>query len=172
MKRSALIVCALVIATQAHAGGVFELVPAQPGPYFAGKAVSVEVWLHNEESFGVDLRLVALDVQGLRQRLFAGGDFQTSGGVTVNHVAKLSGGSWIPLDTGTEGPVYALRPCTFNGGTTLYAGRYVDGVSDWEGAVHRLEAGWWTEIGRFGLGRVLSLFCANDGAQNQLYAGG
>ena len=163
----------LGMARVANAGGVLELVPSGSGPYYLGQSVGVEVWLHNEESFGVDLRLVALDVQGLRQRLFAGGDFQTSGGVTVNHIAKFSGGSWTAIDQGLEGPVYALHTCTLNGGTTLYVGGKVWGVSDWEATVNRLEAGWWTEIGRSPEGSVRSLFCWDNGASgNRLVAGG
>jgi hypothetical protein len=173
MRSGILALFVLALPAKAEAGGVLELVPGQAGPYSPGQAVSVDVWLHNGESFGVDLRLVALDVQGLRQRLFAGGDFQTSGGVTVNHVAKFTGGSWTAIDQGLGGPVYALQPCALNSGTTLYVGGKVWGVSDWEATVNRLEAGWWTEIGRSPEGSVRSLFCWDNGASgNRLVAGG
>jgi len=173
MRLGILALFVLALPAKAEAGGVLELVPGQAGPYSPGQAVSVDVWLHNGESFGVDLRLVALDVQGLRQRLFAGGDFQTSGGVTVNHVAKFTGGSWTAIDQGLGGPVYALQPCALNSGTTLYVGGKVWGVSDWEATVNRLEAGWWTEIGRSPEGSVRSLFCWDNGASgNRLVAGG
>jgi hypothetical protein len=172
MKREILILLTAGIAAQANAGGVFELVAVEPGPYVAGQTVTVEVWLHNEETFGIDLRLVGLDIQGLRARLFAGGDFVNSSGTMVNHVAKLSGGSWTPLDTGLDGPVFALQSCTVGLGTTLYAGGRVWGATDWEATVNRLEAGWWTEIGRGSSGRTLSFLFLNDASGDWLNAGG
>lgn len=173
MKRKMFALMMLGVAARADAGAVLELVPDQAGPYSPGQAVGVEVWMHNEEAFAIDLRLVILDFQGLRQRLFAGGDFVTSGGVTVNHVAKFTGGSWTAIDQGMEGSVYSLQACTLNGGTTLYAGGYVyPGMGDWDAVVHRMEAGWWTEIGRAPSNRVLSLACWNDGTGSKLYAGG
>ena len=172
VHRSALVFCVLVKATLAQGGGVFELLPAEPGPYFAGQALTVEVWLHNEEAFGIDLRLLGLDIQGLRGRLFAGGEFVSSGGTTVNHVAKLSGGSWTPLDVGLPGPVFGLGSCSVGLGNTLYTGGQVWGVSDWEATVNRLEAGWWTEIGHGTWGRALSFLCLNDGSGQWLYTGG
>ncbi len=172
MKRKTIALIMLGAAARVDAGAAFELLPDQAGPYSPGQSVSVEVWLHNEESFDFDLRLLALDVHGLRARLFAGGDFLTSDDVTVNHVAKLSGGSWMAIDAGLEGPVYALESCSLNGGTTLYAGGKVWGVSDFEATVYRLETGWWSEIGRASSDRVLSLGCWNEGSGNRLYAGG
>lgn len=164
----------LAFATRTNAGGVLELVPDKVGPHAPGQAVGVEVWLHNEEAFSIDLRLIALDIQGLRDRLFAGGDFLTSGGVTVNHVAKLSGGAWTPLEEGLAGPVLALAPCSVGLGTTLYAGGHVWNGNNFEATVNRMEygGGWWTEIGRDTSGRTLSLLCANDGPGQGLYAGG
>ncbi len=177
MKRRLFAVAMLGWTVQAYAGGVLELVPGQPGPYLPGQSVSVEVWLHNEEAFDIDLRLVALDIQGLRSRLFAGGAFLTSGGVTVNHVAKLSGDSWVPLDDGLDGPVYALQACPLNGGTTLYAGGESPNPNqqyDWDATVHRMEygGGRWSEIGRGADYRMLSFLCASDGSDQWMYAGG
>lgn len=50
--------------------------------------------------------------------LYAGGEFITAGGVTVNHIAKRDGTSWSPLGSGVNGGVPALT--FFNG--ELYAG--------------------------------------------------
>jgi len=172
MKRKMIPLIILGVAARVDAGAVLELVPGQESPYVPGQSVWVEVWLHNKEAFGIDLRFVALDIQGLRARLFAGGDFLTSAGVTVNHVAKLTGGSWMGIDAGVDGPVYAVEACSLNGGTTLYAGGGVWGVGDFEATVRRLEVGWWSEIGRASENRVLSLACWDDGSGNRLYAGG
>ncbi len=164
---------ALGMAARADAGAVLELMPGQAGPYSPGQTVSVDVWLHNQEPIDIDLRLVILEFTGLRDRLFAGGEFTSSGGVPVNHVAMLSGGaSGTSLQApGTDAPVFALQSCMLNGGTALYAGGRVNSTGGWKGTVHRLEPGWWTEIGRLGE-RILSLFCTSNGVQNQLYAGG
>src|SRR3990167_7030801 len=125
MRRTLVALTLLGAVARALAGGVFELMPSQPGPYVAGQVVTAEVWLHNEETFGIDLRLLGLDIQGLRGRLFAGGEFINSGGTTVNHVAKLSGELWTPLDVGLPGPVFGLGSCSVGLGTTLYTGGHV-----------------------------------------------
>jgi len=174
MKRRMFTLMVLGVAARADAGAVLELVPDQVGPYSPGQSVGVEVWMHNQEAFAIDLRLVILDIQGLLPRLFAGGEFINSGGVTVNHVAKFTGGAWTAIDQGVDSSVYALGTCTLNGGTTLYAGGR-EYMANWQSqaTVHRMEAGWWTEIGRAADGhRVLSLSCWNDGGDNQLIAGG
>jgi len=172
MKRNVLGMMVLGMAAQARAGAVLELVPDQAGPYLPGQAVGVEVWMHNQEAFAIDLRLVILDVQGLLPRLYAGGDFVTSGGVTVNHVAKFTGGAWTAIDQGVDSSVHTLGTCTLNGGTTLYAGGVTWGMNNYEAKVHRMEAGWWTELQRFGLGHVDSLLCAKIGSGAELFVGG
>ncbi len=172
MKQRLFVLFVLGVAAHANAGAVIELVPNDPGPYFPGESVSVEVWLHNGDAVGRDLRLVGLDVRGLRDRLCAGGDFAASGTDTVNHVAKLSGGSWVPLGPGTEGPVYALEACTYGVADALYVGGRIWGAFDWEATVNGWDGHAWSEVGRASSGRVLSLLCWNDGSGDQLYAGG
>ncbi len=51
------------------------------------------------------VRALAMDSNG---NLYAGGDFTTAGGTTVNKIAKWNGTSWSALGTGTSGSVYAL----------------------------------------------------------------
>ena len=59
--RFAVIAGLLGVAPVAHAGAIVELVPDDPGPYYGGESVTVDVWLHNEELFDVGLKLVQLD---------------------------------------------------------------------------------------------------------------
>ena len=67
---------------------------------------------------GMDDVVYALATDSLGN-LYAGGDFHTAGGVTVNHVAKWNGSAWSALSTGTDSTVYAL---TIDGSNNLYAG--------------------------------------------------
>ncbi len=40
--------------------------------------------------------------------LYAGGDFERSGGALVSHIARFDGANWVPVGGGTDGPVLAL----------------------------------------------------------------
>ena len=51
------------------------------------------------------VKSLAIDDSGA---LYAGGDFTTAGGVTVNNIAKWDGSAWSALGTGTAGGVCAL----------------------------------------------------------------
>ena len=51
--------------------------------------------------------------------LYAGGDFTTAGGVTVNYIAQWNGSAWSPLGSGVDSSVYAL---SVDGSGHLYAG--------------------------------------------------
>ena len=44
-------------------------------------------------------------------RLAAGGEFDTAGGVSANGIAAWDGSSWAPLGTGMDHYVYALTVC-------------------------------------------------------------
>ena len=67
-----------------------------------------------------DVRALAYGPDGT---LYAGGDFETMGGVTVNGIAKWDGTSWLALgtglNTGTNGNVLAIA---FDSAGNLYAG--------------------------------------------------
>ncbi|MGB2988207.1 MAG: PEP-CTERM sorting domain-containing protein [Phycisphaerae bacterium] len=51
----------LGIASIARAGAVLDLVPDDPSPYYGGESLTVDFWLHNEESFNVALNFLRLD---------------------------------------------------------------------------------------------------------------
>ncbi len=173
MKHRLFVLVVLGVAAHANAGAVIELVPDDPGPFFPGQVVSVEVWLHNDDAVGHDLRLVALDVRALRERLLAGGDFTTSGAATVDHVAKLSADSWVPVGGGMDGPVYALASLPGGSPPNLFAGGLFDtaggqsalNIAQWNGYA-------WSEVGGGTPGRVHSLLSWDDGTGTALYLAG
>ena len=48
------------------------------------------------------------DGQGGGPAVYAGGSFTTGGDVALNHIGKLQGNTWVPLDSGTDRWVFAL----------------------------------------------------------------
>ncbi len=101
--------------------------------------------------------------------LYAGGDFTTAGGLTVNRVAKwnAASGSWTNLGSGMNGSVRAL----LHDGTNLYAGgtfTTAGGVTANRVAKWNAASGTWTNMGGGMNGSVYAL--AHDGTN--LYAGG
>ena len=86
MVGSSVILFALVVFPfMVRAGGIVELVPGEPGPYSRGESVTVEVWLHNEDAVGYDLRLVGLDLDDAAPLVLAGGIFTHGGGVGIDY---------------------------------------------------------------------------------------
>ncbi|MGB2988205.1 MAG: hypothetical protein WBE26_20240 [Phycisphaerae bacterium] len=49
------------VASAAHAGAVVELVPDDPGPYYGGESLTVDVWLNSAVSFDAPLIRVQFD---------------------------------------------------------------------------------------------------------------
>ena len=111
---------------------------------------------------------------GAGQRLFAGGSFQSAGGVTCSNVASFDGTSWSALSTDTDGAVIALSGFDDGSGRALYAGGLftrIGGVQashigKWDGTA-------WQPVGG-GLdgSAVSSLVVFDDGAGSALYAAG
>lgn len=106
---------------------------------------------------------LALDNAG---NIYAGGSFQESGGLSLNHVAWWNGSSWQQLGTGLDYSVYALAYDTTN--EKLYAAGYdysynpsFVGVSVWDGIS-------WQPLGTEPTGGVYALQISADGT---LYAG-
>jgi len=69
-----------------------------------------------QAGMGGSVNAVAIDSSG---NLYAGGEFPTAGGTTVNNIAKWNGTSWSALGTGTNGEVDALA---IDSSGNLYAG--------------------------------------------------
>jgi len=119
---------------------------------------------------------------GSSAALYAGGDFfETTGGLTVNHIAKWDGSDWSalsgPWETGTSGMVEALAVFDDGTGPALYAGGSfttaggvtVNNVARWNGSA------WSSLTGPSGTGtsgRVYALQAFDDGVVPALYVGG
>jgi hypothetical protein len=98
--------------------------------------------------------------------LYAGGDFATAGGVTVNNVARWDGAAWNALGSGANNTVWALA---VDASGNLYAGgdfTQIGGVTanhiaKWNGAV-------WSALGS-GLDAAVYALAVDGG---MVYAGG
>lgn len=111
-----------------------------------------------------DVRALAYAPDGT---LYAGGDFDVMGGVTVNGIAQWNGSSWSALGAGTNGSVLALAfdssgNLYVGGDFTLAGGITARGIARWNGSS-------WSTVGTTGTnGPVFDLeFIGTD-----LYAGG
>jgi len=124
--------------------------------------------------------LAAYD-NGNGEALYAGGWFDSAGGVVVNGIAKWDGASWSalsgPSESGVDGSVYALAMYDDGSGDALYAGGYfttaggvsVIGIAKWDG-VSWSDLGWNARPGVSGGVGVLAVY--DDGSGAALHAGG
>ena len=97
-------------------GGMFGLLY---GPYSPGVVRWDGSQLHTvgcgfeydcvDTLFGGGLGVPVRDLEQWNGSLFAGGDFDQSLNVYVNHVARWEDPLWQPLQDGLDGPVYSLR---------------------------------------------------------------
>ncbi|GAG09360.1 unnamed protein product, partial [marine sediment metagenome] len=122
-------------------------------------------------------RVSALSVfdDGTRPALYAGGQFQTAGGIDASDIARWDGSVWSAVDSGIGGHVMALT--SFQSGSTplLYVGGEFHHVGD-RAAVHIAQ---WdgTTFSSLGGGNGLSnaihdMTVFDDGNGPALYAGG
>lgn len=100
--------------------------------------------------------------------VYAGGDFTVDGGAgttTYNHVAKLSGSSFIPLGSGVNSNVYSMveHIPVSNGGWVLYAG-----TDNFSAPISKYEGGTWGTMSGISGGYVYAL----ASYYGYLYAGG
>jgi len=117
--------------------------------------------------------LVAFD-DGGGAALYAGGDFTTADGITVNRVARWDGDRWSPLGAGIgDGAVFSLAVFDDGSGAALYAagnftaagGVAVNSIAKWDGRT-------WSPLGTGVDGAVRALAVFDDGGGPALYAGG
>jgi hypothetical protein len=161
-----------VLGSDLYAGGYFTTADGNPANYVAkwnGSSWSaLGSGISGPGSPMVGVRVSALAAFG--SDLYAGGDFATAGGITVNNIARWNGGGWFALGSGVDGGVYALAVS----GTDLYAGGNFRtatnsgnapitawGVAKWNGSS-------WSALGSGTVGSVWAL--ATSGTN--LYAGG
>jgi hypothetical protein len=108
--------------------------------------------------------------------LYAGGRFFSTGGPTLNNIAKWNGSSWTPLGSGTSGnfsDVSDLAVFDDGSGPALYAGGFfttaggvtVDRIAKWNGSS-------WSGVGGGMDDYVQALTVHDDGSGSALYAAG
>ena len=105
-------------------------------------------------------------------KLFAGGSFQSAGGVTVNNLARWNGSSWAPITNGVNTAVDALTVFDDGGGPALYAAGYfttagalpANRIARWSGSS-------WEALGSGLDDDTLDLAVFDDGSGPALYAG-
>ncbi len=118
---------------------------------------------------------------GTGEALYAGGEFNTAGGVTVNFIARWNGTEWSalsgPSGTGVNDVVRTLVVHDDGGGEALYVGGSfttaggidVNRIAKWDGAEWSALSG---PSGTGMSGPVLDLAVYDDGGGEALYAGG
>ncbi len=126
---------------------------------------------------GVSALAVFDDGAGGGPALYAGGDFVTAGGATVNRIAKWDGATWSALGDGMSSTVWSLTvfddgsgsgPALYAGGVFATAGGVtVNRIARWDGAA-------WSGVGSGMDSRVAALTVFDDGSGGgpSLYAGG
>jgi hypothetical protein len=128
---------------------------------------------------GGGVRCFAVWNDGTGDALYAGGGFNSIGGVPCNNVAKWNGTTWSPLGSGVAsvsnpavqallalpGPYPGLPSYLIAGGLFIQAGGVgAQGIAAWDGAS-------WSSMGST-IGAALSLALFDDGAGARIYAGG
>ena len=123
-------------------------------------------------SFGVSA-LTTFD-DGSGPALYAGGDFVTAAGVTVNRIARWDGSSWSALGNGVNLWVFALTVFDDGSGPALFAAGAFDESSGIEtNHIAKWQHSSWTGLGESGIGGpVNALETFDDGRGRALYAGG
>jgi hypothetical protein len=132
-------------------------------------------WSPIGNSGGMNGAVHALTVfdDGAGPALFAGGEFTTAGGVSVNFIAKWNGASWSPLSNGVDSTVHSLAVFDDGTGSALFAGgtfATAGGVSasriaKWDGAS-------WSPTGNGADSAVRALAVFDDGKGPALFTGG
>jgi hypothetical protein len=105
--------------------------------------------------------------------LYAGGWFETAGGLGVNEVARWDGSSWSALGSGLNNAVFAVAEYDDGSGTALYAGgsfhaaggSAMSRITKWDGTE-------WSALGSGVNDTVFALEVWDDGGGPALYAGG
>lgn len=124
---------------------------------------------------GMVRALTVFDDGSSAPALYAGGDFATAGGQTVNRIAKWDGSSWMPLGSGMNQWVSALAVFDDGSGPALYAGGGFDMAGDVPANhIARWDGSEWSPLGSGVDGAVFALAVFDDGSGSgpALYAAG
>lgn len=125
------------------------------------------------ETFESIVETLAVFDDGEGSALYAGGFFETAGGVIVNNIAKWDGSSWSELGGGVDFRASAMAvfddgtgPALFVGGEFETAGgRSARNIAKWDGQS-------WSSVGDGVDGAIRALTVFDDGSGPALYAGG
>ena len=115
--------------------------------------------------------MAALD-HGAGSALYAGGDFNTAGGVDADKIARWDGEAWSALGGGMSGSVSALTVFDDGAGPTLYAGGGFDTAGGRVNGVARWDGAGWSVLGGGLKSSSYVLTVLDDGAGPALYASG
>ena len=159
--------------------GGFNQVPPIVALPVGGGCEGEFAWLPGIGQPGMNGNVNALAVfdDGSGPALYAGGSFQSAGGIEAYSIARWNGESWSDVGIGVGGEVRALAVFDDGNGPALYAGGSIEvlvsgpvrGIAKWNGQS-------WSPVGE-GLGnggqdRVSALAVFDDGQGPALYAAG
>src|SRR5690606_17667281 len=132
-----------------------------------------------DSRFPISVETFAVYDDGAGAALYAGGAFETPGGVLVNNTARWDGASWAPLDQGVYGGVVApvvsaLTVYDAGSGDELFAGgRFTVAGSAAARQMARWDGASWRAVGGLGVATWVGVFeVFDDGAGPGFYVGG
>jgi len=126
--------------------------------------------LTSPSSYGPAVYDLTVFDDGAGSALFAGGHFNTAGGVSANAIAKWDGWNWSAVGTSARNLATFLvvedenGPALYAGGDFTIANGIRQGVAKWDGST-------WTAVGA-DIGYVWALALYDDGTGPALHAGG
>ena len=155
-------------ANTVYAGGEFSTADGyaayKVAKWDGGAWTAVGISEHPGIQYGTGVYALAVDSSG---NLYAGGNFATAEGVTVNNIAKWDGVSWSALGVGVNGNVWALA---FDNLGNLYAGgNFSEAGGVTANYIAKWNGGSWSAVGS-GIGGYVDDL-AKDNAGN-IYAVG
>jgi len=160
-----------------YAAGRFDLADGQPAPQIARWDGSA--WGPVGAGFFLPLVPVVYSLEvfdeGSGPRLFAGGLFNQSGGVPLNHIAAWDGTSWSARGVWMNNAVRAMAAVPAAGGAALFVGGDFTFTLDGEwGCIARWSGASWVSPapGLDGYVYALARFDAGDGTGDALYVAG
>ncbi len=152
-----------------YVGGSFTKAGGRTAPYIAKFQVgsnNAKKWVNLADDLDGNVWALAIGPDGY---VYAGGEFSTAGGVTVNNVARYTGSAWEALGAtpGTNGTVYALA---FSGNNLYVGGDFASAgsASAANVAVYNTLSGSWSALGSGTSGTVYAL----EVIGGNVYAGG
>ena len=119
-----------------------------------------------------DVFALAVYDDGGGPELYAGGQFTTAGGATVNRLAKWNGQRWSALGSGLNGSVLALAVFDDGSGAALYVGgSFTQAGGGTANRVARWDGSSWSALPGLTDGAVNALAVYDDGGGPALYVG-